>query len=247
MNRSVTTEYGKRSYRERVKAGGMVFFNVVVKETDLWVSSDRDLSDETRDLVFKCRHHLEGYIQHHPDFLTTLKPYKDDPFAPAIVRDMIRSTADIGVGPMASVAGAISQFVGAGLMEFSEQVIVENGGDIFLKTNRKASISIYAGQSPLSEKIGLRIYPEQMPVGVCSSSGTIGHSLSMGMADAVCILSSSASRADGAATAIGNSIRSKKDLANVTDRAKRIEGISGGVVIMDDRMAAWGDIELIDL
>ena len=75
---------------------------------------------------------------------------------------------------MASVAGAIAQFVAQGLLESTNQVIVENGGDIFLKVNRPVNVSVFAGESPLSEKIGLKIPSRQMPLGICSSSGTVG-------------------------------------------------------------------------
>lgn len=238
-------EYRERNYRKKVQARGLVSFHVAVKETDLWVSSEKKLIKETEDLILTCRHQLETYIQTHPEFLTTLRPYPDDAYAPPVVKEMIASTRDIGVGPMASVAGAVAQFVCRGLLNIAEQVIVENGGDIFLQADRALTVSIFAGDSPLSEKIGLRIPPEQMPLGICSSSGRVGHSLSMGSADVVCLLSPSAARADGAATSIGNRIRTKADLERAAEWARSIDGILGGVAIMGDRMASWGDIELV--
>jgi len=148
---------------------------------------------------------------------------------------------------MASVAGAVAQRVAGGLLRFTDQVIVENGGDIFLKTNRPATVSIFAGASPLSERLGLKIPVKQMPLGVCSSSAKVGHSLSLGIADVACLLSPSAALADGAATALGNRVKRKEDLETVAAWAGQIEGIVGGVVIVDDRIAAWGDIELVEL
>ena len=152
-----------------------------------------------------------------------------------------------GVGPMAAVAGAIAQYVGEGLLTHSQQVIVENGGDIFLKANRSVTVSIFAGNSPFSEKIGLRIHPAQMPMGICSSSATVGHSLSMGVTDVVCLLSPSAALADAAATSLGNRVKRKAHLNNVKEWAEQIGEITGGVVIVEDRMATWGDIELVAL
>ncbi len=240
-------EHENRTYRKCVKSEGLVSFNVRVKETDLLVSCNRDLKTETTDLVFEYRYHLETYIKSHPEFLTTLKPYPKDPYAPAIVKDMILSTRDLGVGPMASVAGAIAQYVGLGLLEFSDQVIVENGGDIFLKLKHRATVSVFAGDSPLSEKIGLSIPTRLMPLGICSSSGEIGHSFSMGSAHLICLLSKSAVLADGAATALGNRLRSKKDMETLPEYAGNIKGVLGGIGIMADIMATWGDVELIDL
>jgi ApbE superfamily uncharacterized protein (UPF0280 family) len=236
-----------RTYRKRVTAEGLISFNVRIKETDLLVSSDRDLHKEATDLVFDYRYQLESYIKSHPEFLTTLQPYPKDPYAPAIVNDMIMSTRDIGVGPMASVAGAIAQYVGLGLLESTAQVIVENGGDIFLKVNRQVTVSVFAGESPLSDRIGLSIPTRLMPLGICSSSGRVGHSLSRGSTDVITILSQSAIRADGAATSIGNRIRAKTDLGKVAKWAAEMEGILGGIAIMGDSIVTWGDVELVDL
>jgi len=238
-------EYRERKYRESVQAKGLDTFHVVVKETDLWVSADRVLERETEDLVFEYRAQLESYIQSHPEFSTTLNPYPEDPFAPPIVKEMIRCTRDIGVGPMASVAGAIAQFVAQGLLAKVDQVIVENGGDIFLKVKRPVTVSVFAGKSPLSEKIGLEIPVHQMPLGVCASSGTVGHSLSMGAADAVCLISPSAPLADSAATALCNRVKGKADLDRLPDWANQIDEIRGGIAIMGDRMVTWGEVELV--
>lgn len=237
----------RRNYRKRINTGDMVSFHVEVKETDLWVSADINLEKETRDLVFDLRQQLEEYIRSHPEFVTSLVSHQEDPYAPPLVREMIEVTKELGVGPMACVAGAIAQHVTVGLLKFADQVIVENGGDIFLQANRPITVSILAGSSPLSGRFGLLIPAKQMPLGVCSSSATVGHSLSMGIADVVCLVSSSAALADGAATAIGNQIKRKADLEMVSGVANKIEGIVGGVVIVDDKMAAWGDIELVDL
>ena len=239
--------YTERSYRKRVRSTGLVTFEVTVSETDLMVSADRNLGQEVRDLVLASRHQIENYIAHHPDFLTTLEPYPEDPFAPPLVREMVACTKDFGVGPMASVAGAIAQFVGTGLLHWSREVIVENGGDIFLKAQRPITVSLFAGKSSLSEKLGLVILPGQTPLGVCSSSGTVGHSYSTGKADVACILGASATLADGAATALCNEIRSRKDLDRIADWATARKGVAGVLVIMGDRMATWGNIELTAL
>ena len=241
------TEYKERTYRKRVNTRDLVSFHVVVKETDLWVSADRNLEKETRDLVLAYRLQLESYISSHQTFMTTLQPYPEDPWAPPLVKEMIKMTRSVGVGPMASVAGAMAQFVARDLLKSTGQIIVENGGDIFLKAERPITVSIFAGESPLSEKIGLKIPIRLMPLGICSSSGTVGHSLSMGAADVVCILSSSAILADGAATSLCNLIKSKRDLEMVSRRAQKIKGIMGGLAIIGDVMVTWGDIELIAL
>lgn len=237
----------KSHYRKRVRSKGLVSFRILIKETDLWVSAESELAREAEALVFDLRYQVESYIQSHPEFLTTLKPYPADRLAPQMIKEMIRYTRDLGVGPMASVAGAIAQETAKGLLQFSEQVVVENGGDIYLQMNHPARVAIHAGESLLSQKFGLLVSPDMMPLGICTSSGTVGHSLSMGKADAVCLVSPSAYLADGAATALGNRIKGPADLETAISWARNIKGILGGVVIIKEKMAVWGDLELIRL
>jgi ApbE superfamily uncharacterized protein (UPF0280 family) len=240
-------DYTERFYRRRVRSSGLVTFEVAVKETDLQVSAEQKLEKETRDLVFESRHQIESYIHNHADFLTALEPYPEDPYAPPLVKEMIECTREVGVGPMASVAGAIAEYVGRHLLKKTNQVIVENGGDLFLKANRPVTVSIFAGTSPLSEKIGLVISPRLMPLGVASSSGTVGHSLSLGRADLGCVVSPSAALADAAATALCNRIQGPRDLSRIDEWATGLKGILGVLVILGDKMATWGQIELVAL
>ena len=238
--------YQERTYRGSVHAKDLKFFQVVVRESDLWIGAESDVQKEARDLVFLFRHQLETYMGFHGEFLTSLRPVEDDPMAPPIVKDMIRCSRKANVGPMASVAGAMAQWVGEALLDVSGQVIVENGGDIFVAAKRPVTVSILAGPSPLSGKFGLRIPERQMPLGICSSSATVGHSLSLGITDVVCLLSTSTALADAAATALGNRIGKISDLERVGPWAEEIGGILGGVVIVGDTMASWGDIELVE-
>jgi ApbE superfamily uncharacterized protein (UPF0280 family) len=208
------------------------------------VSASRDLSALTRDMVHSIRRQLEDYIRTKPDFFTSLLPYPEDPFAPEIVKEMVSVTKMFGIGPMAAVAGTIADFVGSGLLDYSDEVIVENGGDIFLMTDNPRTVSVYAGNSPFSNKLGLITNPTQMPLGICTSSSTVGHSLNLGIADAVCIVAQSASVADAAATALGNKINGEHALKREVEAIKESEAIKGGIVITGKTMATWGEIEL---
>jgi len=243
----MSVTYQERTYRKSVQAKGLKSFQVAVGETDLWICATSDLTKQARDLVFMLRHQLENYIEFYPEFLTSLVPVLDDPYAPPIVKEMIRSTKKANVGPMAAVAGAMAQWVGEGICGLSDQVIVENGGDIFLRAKRPVTVSIFAGPSPLSGKFGLHIPEGQMPLGICSSSATVGHSLSRGITDVVCLLAKSTALADAAATALGNRVKKIADLEFVAHWAEEIGGIVGGVVIVKDTMATWGEIELVEI
>jgi hypothetical protein len=148
---------------------------------------------------------------------------------------------------MASVAGAIAEFVGRDLTAFSEEVICENGGDIFIASSKERIVGVFAGKSPLSLKVALRIKPGDTPLGVCSSSGTVGHSLSFGKADAVCVISPSASLADAAATSIGNLIKGKGDIDKGLNYGNTIPGVKGILIIVGEAMGIWGGLELAHL
>ncbi|MGA2192843.1 MAG: UPF0280 family protein, partial [Nitrospirota bacterium] len=128
--------YEKRLYRDTVKAADLVPFTVVVKETDLLIFADANLYEKALELVLLHRHQLEAYIYKHPGFLSSLRPVKILPGAPDTVRIMEAASLAAGVGPMAAVAGAFAEIIGASLLEDSSQVIVENGGDIFIKTSK---------------------------------------------------------------------------------------------------------------
>jgi len=239
--------YEPRTYRTRMAREGLVGFQVAVKETDLWVLAGQDLSREVREVVLQERRQLEAYIAGHPEFLTTLTPWPEDPFAPPLVREMISAARKAGVGPMAAVAGALAARVGQALELLSAEVIVENGGDIYLRVATAATVSLFAGKSPLSHRVGLRIAPELTPLGVCTSSGTVGHSFSFGRADAACILAPNAALADAAASAVGNRVQQAGDIAPALEWAAALPGILGAVVIVGDKLGAWGRVELVPL
>jgi len=239
--------YEPRFYRHWIKEDDLVSFELTVKQTDLCIRSRRNLKDKALDSVLKHRGSLEAYIGRHPIFLTTLDPYQAEAGAPAIVKEMARVSQLTGVGPMAAVAGAIAEAVGRDLLAFSPEVIVENGGDIFLKISRKRLVGIYAGQSSFTKKIALEIMPRETPLGVCTSSGTVGHSLSLGSADAVVVLSPSTALADAAATALGNMVKAADDIPRAIEKAQSIEGLRGLVIIVGDKMGVWGKVKLVPL
>ena len=236
--------YELRTYRHWVKARDLASFHVVVRETDLSIRALTNLRRKAQKLVLKYRQALEKYIEQHPSFVTSLEPVTVGEDAPHIVKEMAEAAGRVGVGPMASVAGAIAEFVGNELLVFSPEIIVENGGDIYLKSSKKRIVGIYVGNSPLNGKIGVEIKGEDTPLGVCTSSGTVGHSLSYGTADAVVVLSKSATLADAAATAIGNLIAQSDDIPRGIEFAQGIEGLKGMVIIKGENIGLWGEVKI---
>lgn len=237
--------YEERTYRNLISKDNLKSFNVTVAESDLFISSDIDLSSPAKKSLLNHRSLLESYIKKHPQFLTSLLPLPGDDLAPPIVRDMLINSNICGVGPMASVAGAIAQFVGNDLIGLTEMLIIENGGDIFLKSQDKLTVSVYAGGSPLSYKVNFIAKPEKTPLGICTSSATVGPSLSFGKADAVCVISPSATLADAAASAIGNKIKSKNDIKKALDFGIKIKGVTGIIIILGNEMGVIGEVEFV--
>ncbi|RLB69248.1 MAG: UPF0280 family protein [Deltaproteobacteria bacterium] len=167
---------------------------------------------------------------------------------PDVVAAMVAAAGKAGVGPMAAVAGVLAEAVGRDLLAASPVVMVENGGDIFLAGACSYTVGIFAGRSPFSGKLGIRLSrPEKFSAGICTSSATVGHSLSLGRADAMCVYADSAAFADALATAMGNRIRSAKDLDAVVKDTLAFDSVHGAVAILGDKLAAAGEVELISL
>jgi ApbE superfamily uncharacterized protein (UPF0280 family) len=240
-----SADYHDRTYRNRILKNDLKVFNVTVRETDLFISADSNLTAIALASVHRLRSFLESYITAHREFLTSLTPVVHDEWAPEIVREMMRASAKAGVGPMAAVAGAMAEHVGRDLLLHTRNVIIENGGDIYLNSKKDLRVGLFAGRSPLNGRVSIKVRKEEMPLGVCTSSGTVGHSLSFGCTDACCVKSGSAALADAAATAIGNIIKSKKDIQNGLKTGMGIEGVLGIVIIIGDQLGVVGDIELV--
>lgn len=238
-------QYEERTYRSLINQDNLVSYHVKIAESDLWISSDKDLTDHALKYLAGHRHALESYIKKTPDFRTSLVPVPDDDLAPPIIRDMISKSKICGVGPMAGVAGAVSEFVGRDLLPFTENIIIENGGDIFIKTEDNVRASVFAGESPLSYNVNFIIKAKDTPLGVCTSSATVGPSISFGKADAVCVISKSATLADAAASAIGNRAKSNKDIKAALEYGINISGVIGIIIIMGKEMGAIGEVQLV--
>ncbi|MFZ5596086.1 MAG: UPF0280 family protein [Bacillota bacterium] len=240
----------ERDYRLLHRQEDLVHFRAAVKETDLDIGIRKERFNDTiiplvENIIIHFRGQIEDYIKTDPVFLKSHVPHEVLPGAPAIVVEMAGAARAAGVGPMAAVAGAIAQRVGRELQRISRDVIVENGGDIYLKTKRNRYIGIYAGKSSFSNRLAIEVHPGDTPMGICTSSGTLGHSLSYGCADAVVILSGSTALADAVATAAGNMVRSQDDLEKAVDFALSVPGITGAMAILNKKMAVRGRIRII--
>ena len=237
--------YQVRRYRNWVEDKNLVSFQVKIEESDLFIRAAKVLAQEAQDSLRHYREQIQDYIQKHPEFANALEPYSLDQQAPDIIRQMVEASSSAGVGPMAAVAAAIAEYVGRDLLKVSQEVIIENGGDIFLKTKRVRKIGIFAGRSPYTGKLALEIAPQKDCLGICTSSGTVGPSLSFGKADAAVVISPSAILADAWATRLGNEVKFADDVDKTLDFIKGKAEIKGVVIIIGEKIGVWGDIKLI--
>lgn len=235
----------ERTYRSAA-ANDLLQYRVAVGESDLWIQSGQDLKLEVEHYLKFYRRQLKVYLDAHPGFLEALTPWPEDQQAPEIVQLMIRAAHAAGVGPMAAVAGAIAAMVGKAFEpQFHPELIIENGGDIYLRSQKERVIGVFAGlNSPFSGKLGVLIKPQPMGSGVCTSSGTMGPSLSFGKADAVMVIAPDPALADAAATAGANLVKNSLDLPKAIAFLRDIPGLSGALIIKDQKIAVWGEIEL---
>jgi hypothetical protein len=243
-------EYKPRFYRELMGNARWKSFRAGYLETDLWIavstggySPDVEFYSKDRILFYRCI--LDDHIRKFPDFLTTLTPLSTKSDVHPLIHEMYVTSEMAGTGPMSAVAGTVSEYICKDLIErfrFPE-VVVENGGDIFMKLSQTATISVYAGSSPLSDKIGLVIKPEQTPLSICCSSGTVGHSLSFGTADACVIACKSGALADAIATACCNEVKSIDMVQPLTEQMLQKPGVISVVIIKDDKVGLGGELE----
>lgn len=233
-----------RRYRQGVDAAGLVTFEVVHGETDVQISALRDLSAEAAQVVAAIRGDLETYIAAHPRFAESFVPVVIEADAPEIVRAMAAAAEAADVGPMASVAGAVAERVARGLALHSAEVLVENGGDLYVLGRTERRVQLLAGDSPLSGKLAIALPPAQLPCAVCTSSGRVGHSISLGSAHAVTVLAEDGALADAVATAAGNLVHGPDDLARALDRALQVPGVRGAVIVAGDRVGVLGSVTL---
>jgi len=240
-----SSRYMKRFYRDWARAKELYSTHVVAKETDLQIFTNKPLkSTFVEERIRAYRWEIENYIDKDHRFLTALKPIPVEINAALIIKEMAEQAKKANVGPMSTAAGAIAESLGKDLLKAGyKDVIVENGGDIFLKTRKARRVGVYVGRSKLWNKLQLEIKPKDTPLGICTSSGTIGHSLSFGCADSVVIISKSASLADAVATATANRINSKEDLQRALDFARSVKGILGVVIILKNNLLTWGKVE----
>lgn len=236
--------YEERFYRKKF-ARDWFLYQAEVGETDILVKSIKPLNSQViLQTVKKYRSRVEDYIEKFPEFKNTLSCFSLQEPAPQIIREMVDKTVLLDIGPMASVAGAIAEFVGKELSNFSPQFIIENGGDIFIKKENDISLGIYAGEGNFINNFSISLNKPAIYLGVCTSSSFLGHSVSLGRADLVTAVSDSVIFADALATKIANMINNEEDIEKAIDFSKKFSLTKGILIVKNQKLGLWGNLKI---
>jgi len=191
--------------------------------------------------IVRQRGILEDYLRIHPEFQPALRPIELLPHAPEVACLMAAAARRAGVGPMAAVAGAMAQLAGRAALEAgAREVIVENGGDIYLVAQKPVTIGIFAGTAQLADRLAFLVQPDETPLGICSSSSRMGRSMSLGDCDLATVVARDAALADAAVTQAANWVRSVEDIDSALNRTLAIDGVQGVLLVKNDRVGLIG-------
>jgi uncharacterized protein len=239
--------YEPRVYRESMVSDRFRSFTIVLGETDMWIgvspsSYNDSLIQFCKEKVNYYRYLIKNYLIILPEFGVSHKPVSLIGFPDPIIVKMAESAKAAGTGPMAAVAGAIAEFLGMDIVrEYNpEELIIENGGDIFVSVSKELNVKFFAGENTQFNKLHLQIPAAYPNLGICTSSGTFGHSLSYGCADSVTVVCPSAALADAWATSVCNMIKKKEDILRVIDYVKDIPDVLSVIIIKDDEIGISG-------
>lgn len=240
-----------RFYRETMGKERFTSFVVSYKDSDLWIGIDKKsycdkMASFALNKLIELRHTLETHITAYPKFASSFTPLSPKTSATAFIQQMYSAAQIAQTGPMAAVAGIFSECMGKAIQnEFDiQEIVVENGGDIYLSLINNLALSVYAGKSPLSGKVGLEINAADTPLGICTSAGTVGPSISFGKADAVMVACHDTALADALATAIGNKVKSANDIETQLEIIETQPEILSLLIIADGKIGLKGKFEL---
>jgi hypothetical protein len=251
LRKTVNTIFQPRTYRTQFNVDRFQSFEVKHLETDLWIGVNlSSFKIEMKEIVLakikELRTRLDEYIITEPFFKKSLKPFQPSENAPIEAKVMATAAEKAGIGPMSAVSGLFAREVGETLLQnFSiDEMVIENGGDIFVLLKNELVLSVFAGESPLSERIGLVIPADNSKLGICTSAGTVGPSLSFGKADAVVVICEDVLLADAFATAIGNKVKSPNDVEKVINLCEKYSEIISLLIICEDKIGIKGEYEI---
>jgi len=212
-------------------------------ETAATITCKEEYVDAVIGGIAKARTEIVAYARERPEFLLSLEPLPADKSAPETVKRMCISAGEAGVGPMASVAGAIAEAgVEAARVAGASHCIVDNGGDIALLLDHPAVVGILDQlESDVLPAVEIPSTDGRI-LGLCTSSGVFGHSISLGRAEAATVMARTAPLADALATALGNGCKDGSHVRTALESISGIDGVLWAMAIVDGQVGTMGDM-----
>jgi len=225
------------------------------KESDITIISElKSAILRAKRSFYPHRKNLENYIAQHKQFLTSFSPIKVNTEI-KIVKMMADASSICDVGPMAAVAGALADLMLESMKDQGDKengditpakiCLVENGGEIAVDSIKPMTIALYAGKNERNINIGFLIEKKDCPIGIGTSSATVGHAISFGQADAATIFAINATIADAAATKIANQVKGKDIEASIKmglDTIDDLYGVLGAFISRENKVGQTGKI-----
>lgn len=226
-------------------------FHFIEKESDITIISEsKNAILRAKNEFYLHRRILENYIIKHKEFQTSFSPVKVQTDY-ELINLMAQAAILCDVGPMATVAGALADLMLKTMKSLNDEyrgakiALIENGGEIANNSETTMKIALFAGNNELSLNLGFLIEKKDCPIGIATSSATIGHAISLGQADAVTIFAKNATIADGAATKIGNIVKGidiEKSIKKGLDAADDLKDVRGVFISRKDKIGITGKI-----
>jgi len=244
-------DFEPRTYRAQFNTQRFTGFIVSYLETDLWIGVDplsfhENMKQVALEKIKELRDTFDKYIENEPFFKKSLKPFQPSEIAPEQAKEMALAGEKAGIGPMSTVAAMFAREIGEEILsQFQvKELLIENGGDIYMQLQDELVLSVFAGESILSERVGLVIPANSGKIGVCTSAGTVGPSISYGIADAVVVICKDILLADAFATAFGNKVKSPDHVEKVIKQAENFPDIQSLLIICEDKIGVKGENEM---
>jgi ApbE superfamily uncharacterized protein (UPF0280 family) len=204
-----------------------------IGETAVTIAGDSSHIPRATEAIARARDDIQHQISVDPFFLTTFEPYDRSRATSDLTRRMCDASRSASVGPMATVAGAIAQAALEAMVEDGcGHGWVDNGGDIALMLDRPTVVEVFC-EPGSDDAFGFEVGPTDGIIGICSSSGKLGHSISLGSADVSVAIADSAILADALATSICNRVRTGSDMQGCFEPFSRVDGFIGGLVVFE--------------
>lgn len=215
-------------------------FDVRIQDMVLRITAPPDYYEEARASAMGFWEQLQAYGIRNPEFRTSKRPLAEVPEdAPEVVRRMVEIATGVGVGPMFTFPGALTDHVAATLSRFVPELVIVNGGDYYIAARKASKLTVYQRDG---QPMSVVIRPERCPMGVYTTMGAM--QTPADTADGVVVLADSCILADAAAAAVMAILKRPESFGGALTFLRHLQGVHGGIVIHEERIGVAGSVEI---